>query len=469
MATELETDYLIIGSGAMGMAFADIMLTETQHDMIIVDKHHKPGGHWNDAYSFVTLHQPSAFYGVSSKELSRGVKDEVGLNKGLGDLATGPEVLAYYDDVMRHHFLPSGRVRYFPMCEYIGNGEVRSLLSGEVFTVKARQPLVDATFLKTTVPSTHTPAFPIDPEVWFVPPNDLPELKKRPSDYVIVGGGKTAIDAVLWLLENQVSPDAIRWIRPADSWYLDRKNAQPTKEFFVDSIGSQAAQFEALADATSVDDLFVRLEASGAMLRIDKTVAPANFRGATISQAEVAELAKVTNVVRLGRVKQIEREQIILDEGTIPIGPDTLMVDCSASAVGNLEITDVFADDVIRLQTVRMFQPVFSAAFIGHVEASYADQDKKNALCRVIPLPRYREDWLHMQQAFMINQFTWSQDPELRTWIRNNRLDGFGKLTRSVDPDDTEKQTILMRLKDSAPRAMENLPKLIAAIDAPVG
>ena len=48
--TELETDYLIVGSGAMGMAFADTLLVETKADMVIVDRHAKPGGHWNVSY-----------------------------------------------------------------------------------------------------------------------------------------------------------------------------------------------------------------------------------------------------------------------------------------------------------------------------------------------------------------------------------------------------------------------------------
>ena len=84
--TELETDYLIIGAGAMGMAFADTLLSETQARMIIVDRHAHPGGHWNMAYPFVRLHQPASFYGVPSRELSQGIRDEVGLNKGLMDL-----------------------------------------------------------------------------------------------------------------------------------------------------------------------------------------------------------------------------------------------------------------------------------------------------------------------------------------------------------------------------------------------
>ena len=104
MTTSIETDYLVVGSGAMGMAFVDTLLDELPDvDIIMVDRFAKAGGHWNSAYPFVTLHQPSAFYGVNSRELSQGKKDKIGLNKGLGDLATGTEVLAYFDAVMRQN------------------------------------------------------------------------------------------------------------------------------------------------------------------------------------------------------------------------------------------------------------------------------------------------------------------------------------------------------------------------------
>lgn len=85
--TILETDYLVIGSGAMGMAFADTLLTETDATLMLVDRHHRPGGHWNNAYSFVRLHQPSMNYGVNSRPLGQGNKDRVGLNQGLFELA----------------------------------------------------------------------------------------------------------------------------------------------------------------------------------------------------------------------------------------------------------------------------------------------------------------------------------------------------------------------------------------------
>jgi hypothetical protein len=69
-----------------------------------------------------------------------------------------------------------------------------------------------------------------------------------------------------------------------------------------------------------------------------------------------------------------------------------------------------------------------------------------------------------MTLAAMMNQFNWSQDKTLRQWIRNNRLDGFTKLTSGVDPSDREKMDILMRMRDNAPKAVGNLMKLAEQI-----
>ena len=86
----IQADYLIIGTGAVGMAFADTLLNETRATIALVDRRHRPGGHWNDAYPYVRLHQPSAYYGVNSWPLGSGEKDESGLNKGFYELASGP-------------------------------------------------------------------------------------------------------------------------------------------------------------------------------------------------------------------------------------------------------------------------------------------------------------------------------------------------------------------------------------------
>ena len=121
--TALETDYLVIGAGAMGMAFTDVILSETDADIIIVDQNAKPGGHWNHAYPFVTLHQPSSFYGVSSRELSRGEIDQVGLNQGMGDLASGDDLLKLGLEVLRKDTLGNsfGAILLDPQCVRVHN------------------------------------------------------------------------------------------------------------------------------------------------------------------------------------------------------------------------------------------------------------------------------------------------------------------------------------------------------------
>jgi len=441
MTTILNADYLIVGSGAVGMAFADVLLSETDATMIIVDRNHKPGGHWNHAYPFVTLHQPSQFYGVSSRELSSGLKDQLGLNKGLAELATGAEIMAYFDAVMRQQFLPSGRVQYFPMCEYDGDfaddHRFHSLTSGDQFSVDAIK-VVDASWLNTSVPLTHTPSYSVDEEAHFIPLNHLPMLDNPAQNYVVIGGGKTGIDACLWLLEQGVPADKIQWIVSRDAWLLNRRNAQPGIEFFHDTIGTQAAYMEAIAEADSVADMFDRLE------------------------AELEALRPIRNVVRLGKVQHICGSEIHLQNGTIPTSRQTVHVDCSATAINNKEMKPVFSGKLITPQMVRPYQPVFSAALIAHVEASFDRESSKNSLCAVVPLPDEDIDFLQFTATGMLNQYQWSQEESMRRWLVDNRLDGFSRMIASIPQDDTEKMAVLGRLRAASEPAMKKLHQFLA-------
>src|ERR671935_814938 len=92
---QIETDYLVVGAGASGLAFVDALIGRADVDVVIVDRRDRPGGHWLNAYPFVRLHQPSATYGVDSRELGTGRIDTSGPNAGYYELATGAEVAAY--------------------------------------------------------------------------------------------------------------------------------------------------------------------------------------------------------------------------------------------------------------------------------------------------------------------------------------------------------------------------------------
>ncbi len=462
----IETDYLIIGAGAVGLAFADTLLEQTDATMTIVDRHGKPGGHWNDAYSFVALHQPSAFYGVDSMPLGENRKDVTGVNKGLYELASGPEVSGYFERVMRQRLLSSGRVSYYPMSDYKGEGRFVSLLSGEETTVKVNKKTVDGTFFNTTVPSTHTPKFDIQDGVRFAPLNVLPNLWMKPDilpdHFVIVGAGKTAMDAIVWLLGSGAAPEKISWIVPRDSWLLNRIKTQPGLEFFEETLGGQADQMEAFATATDVDDLFLRLEACGVMLRIDPSVTPTMFHYATMSTGEIEQLARIKNVIRQGRVTQITKTGIICENGQTSFPPNTLYVDCTASAVPPRASVPVFQEGLITPQMARVPQPAFSAALAAFVEANYETDEQKNALCGAIPLPNSLNDFPKLALGNMMNQFAWGQDKKVGAWILNCRLDGFGKVIAQLTPEDTDRIAILKKLRSFSMPAAGNLTKLIA-------
>jgi hypothetical protein len=435
-----SADYLIMGGGATGMAFADSILTETEATMVIVDRHHQPGGHWNDAYPFVRLHQPSSSYGVNSLPLGTGAIDQVGLNAGFEELASGQEVLSHFDRVMRQRFLPSGRVEWYPSSEVGSDGVITSLLSGRRVQVDAGR-FVDATHSMMRVPSTTPPSYTVSPGVACVPLNELPLVAHRYTEYVVIGAGKTGMDACVWLLDNGAAPEQIRWVMPRDSWVLRRGNFQPTDDAFARFCQSIADQAEAVALADSVDEVFERLEASGELARIDPTVTPEAYHCAILSDAELAELRRIEGIVRMGRVISIEADRILLERGSIPTGPTVLHVDCSATGIPTLPSTTVFDGDRITLQWVRTCQPTFSAALIGFVEARFDDDEVKNRICTPIVPPTVPPDWLRMFRVELANRAALNAYPEIGEWMATARLDSFTARARTrlgVDAEATE-------------------------------
>lgn len=464
----MKTDYLIIGSGAVGMAFVDTLLDESDAHITIVDRHAKPGGHWNDAYSFVTLHQPSAYYGVNSTELGSRRKDEYGPNRGMYELAGGPEINTYYDKVMQHRFLPSGRVSYHPMSNYLGEGRIVSLLSGNETHVTVCKKTVDATYISPNIPSTHTPSFTVSGDVHVIAPNALPQLwlqrqgEPVPQKFCILGAGKTAMDAAVWLLRLGATPESIQWVMPRDSWLLNRLQTQPGLEFFNDSMGGEADKLAAFAESRSMQEVFLRLESLGQVLRIDPAQNPTMFHYATISTGEVALLRTIKQVIRKGRVLSIERDSMVLAQGEMAMDPGTLYVDCTASAVTHRTGGPVFKEDRILIQLLRAPLVALSAALTAYVEVHGGDEGNKNKLCTPVPFPESLAGYARATHASMMNQYHWSQDKALRQWIRNSRLDGFGKMIADLDKTDTEKWAVMGRLRTNAMAAIANMPKLTA-------
>ncbi|MEM7345614.1 MAG: NAD(P)/FAD-dependent oxidoreductase [Chloroflexota bacterium] len=464
---KLEADYLVIGTGAVGMTFVDVMLDQSDATFVMVDRHHLPGGHWNDAYSFVRLHQPSAFYGVASTDLGSNRIDETGFNKGFHELASGAEISAYFETLMRERFLSSGRVQYFPMCNYDGGGKFHALLSGEQYEVAVGRKIVDGTFFNTTVPSMHTRKFTVDEGVTCVSPNELPRLAADHKHFTVLGGGKTAMDTCVWLLEHGATPDSITWVCPRDSWMINRESTQPGAAFFEKVVGGFAANLEAMGQATSVEDLFARMEAAGTMLRIDPTITPTMYHYATISEGELEQLRRLNTIIRGERVSRIEADQLVMRSGeTISATPQTLYINCTARAVDfKAETTKpIFEASLITLQT--LFAPLvtYSAAVIAYVEANFETDEEKNGYCTPVELADTPEEWMGSTLGSMINTNAWSQNKALKQWTRSCRLNPNAAAVREGAGKDPAHKALTGRIRQNMLPAVMNIQKLMAEL-----
>lgn len=445
---EIDTDYLLVGAGASAMAFTDALLEASDARVVLVDRHHRPGGHWLDAYPFVRLHQPSAVYGVNSRRLGLDRIDESGPNAGFYERAGVSEICDYFNRVLEEQFLPSGRVRFLGMHDYLGkDGEghhVTSLLTGEQTTIRARK-LVDATYIESEIPSRHMPAYSVAAGVHFVAPNRLVDLDAPPGGFTVIGAGKTAMDTCNWLLDGGVDPDRIQWIRPRDPWLFDRASFQPL-ELVGSYMNLQASWVEAASEAEDGMDFARRLEAAGVFRRIDPDVEPEAYRGPIVSPRELDALQTVERVVRKGRVRHIASHRIELDLGEVATEPGTVHVDCTAAGVRSTTPRPVFAGDVITIQYVTIVGAPWSAATLGRIEATRDGDAEKNRLCPPVTFTGKASDLLRFAYATMSGLYARTSESDLAAWNESCRLNPASGALRRIgdDPDIAAAFTSLM-------------------------
>jgi hypothetical protein len=453
----LDTDYLVVGAGAMGMAFTDTLIDHADVHVTVVDRRHAPGGHWQDAYPFVRLHQASLFYGVASTVLGTGAIQQDGPEAGLHERAGADEIRAYYQAVLGR-FLDSGQVTFLGGCEYRNGGathEVTSRLSGERVEVHPRRRVVDAAYLAPTIPATCPPPFGVADDARVATINELASLADAPSRYVIVGSGKTATDAIVWLLGNDVDADRIVWVRPRDPWMLNRAVVQPDPAV---SFGQAADTMAAAAEATSLDDLFLRLEDAGVMLRIDDGVTPTMAKTPTLGQWELDLLRTVENVVRMGHIRHVSRREMVLDEGVVSLDEDALVVHCAASGLQYPPMVPIWSPDRIRLQTIRSGFPCFCAALAGYVEATRDDDRERNRLCPPNVYGDSLAEWARMQVRGAIATAAYGAESDIVAWANTCMLN-----PARLEDDDLEQPAVRAaqaRLEEHADRGLARMAEL---------
>ncbi len=249
------------------------------------------------------------------------------------------------------------------------------------------------------------------------------------------GRGKTALDACSWLLDGGVAPSDIRWIKPREAWFYNRRYLHGG-ELVGTLLEGLAIQLEAAAQATSADDLFARLEATEQLLRIDAQVTPTIFRGPTLSTGEVEQLRRIEDVVRLGRVRRIEPDRIVLDGGTVPTSRERLHVHCAAEGLKPAPETPIFTADRITLQSIRIGLLPFASALVAYVEATRDDVAAKNRVCPPSRQPNVPLDWARGMLISMRAANRWAKEADIADWLERSRLNLMrGLPQRAGDPN----------------------------------
>jgi hypothetical protein len=146
------------------------------------------------------------------------------------------------------------------------------------------------------------------------------------------------------------------------------------------------------------------------------------FRGTMLSARELDALRQIEDVVRLGRVRRIEADRIVLEQGETETGPETLHVDCTAIGLTNAPATPIFEPDRIVLQQVRQLSPCFNAALIGFVEAHRDNDADKNRLCPPNPYTSTIEDYPRTVSRTWKTEMRWSSESDLSAWVADSRL-----------------------------------------------
>jgi len=462
---EIETDYLVVGAGASGMAFVDSLVAESDAEVVIVDRRHGPGGHWLDAYPFVRLHQPSANYGVNSRTLGNDHIDETGPNAGFYERAGAAQICDYFARVLEEDLISSGRARFFGMSDYRGADQVghhlTSLLTGEDTVVKVRRKFVDGTYVESSIPSRHDRPFTADPDVLVIPPNDLVDLHEPATGFTVLGAGKTAMDTCSWLLDTGVDPDMIQWFRPSDPWLFNRASFQP-----LERVGAymhlQACWVEAAAEAEDATDFAHRLEADDIFVRVDQNIEPRMFRGATISIGELEALRTVERIVRQRKVLHIGAHVIVTDQGDVATDANRVYVDCTAAGVRPTIPRPIFESNRITLQYVTIGIVPWSAATLGVVEAATDDDDaEKNRLCPPLTFTGDASDLLHMAHTGMTGLMARAADPILGAWTEASRLNPASGAAGHLD--DPRVAAAFASLGANLGPAMINLERFVGA------
>ena len=248
----------------MGMAFTDALISHADVRVALLDWRHAPGWQWLDAYHFVRLHQASALnWGLNAprRRTRAAARTTAGVARA-GHRRADLHVLRLRPNRALGGFGPG---ELHARLRVDGRRTVRlDDLGGAARRARSRPGGQRALPLSASPPSRCLPS-PLTREPRATPVNDLVRGVDAPSEYVVVGSGKTATDACIWLLDRG-EPDRV-WVHSREPWMLNRAMFQPDPLFFLGAaadvmeVAATAHEGDARACLAADEDLTTPLDA----------------------------------------------------------------------------------------------------------------------------------------------------------------------------------------------------------------
>jgi hypothetical protein len=200
---------------------------------------------------------------------------------------------------------------------------------------------------------------------------------------------------------------------------LNRAVVQPDPAVFL---GMVADVMQAGAAATSLEELVLRLEDAGVMLRVDRSVTPTMAKCPTLGTWELERLRTIEHVVRLGHIKAVEPGRVTLADGPVEVARDAVVVHCAASGLKYPPRVPIWGPEAITLQAIRAGFPCFGGALAGYVEATRDDDADKNRLCPPTPFGNSMAEWVRMMVLGTRAAQSFGSEPDIAAWASSVAL-----------------------------------------------
>ena len=458
-------DYVIIGKNLGALAFADTILSGSDATIAIIDDTCSTERQRQNLTAYIGGELRDEHLGVSSYTFKdwRAEHGEPSHRTSNRDAS----LKAYCRHVLTQMMQPSGRVEVFERTEHFGDGRIKSRDTGVIRDLVVRKRIVDASNFPKTFCKSVVPGFSVAKGVNVVRPfqlNTVLNLNASGYDlFCVLGGGRAGTEMVLTLLDLGVSTEKIRWVKSRDAWMM----AGPTKAAaLARARGRMTRQHEilqAMAYAHDSDDLGLRLERLGVIVRASNDQLPTYFLPHRITHQDADRLRQIHHVIRKGHVHAISEIGILLSHGAVPMPVHSLYLDCTGHTESPLGTRAVFQPQSLKLADIRLDNPCFSAALIAAVELLDLPSEEKNKLCA----PMHGGHIAELFLTSLLNHHAWFHDAALRRWIERCRLDPWLQMSAHRLNRSEQVPQDLSAVRKILPRAIINLESMVQRDSVP--